>query len=148
MPPQLLKYGPFLAGVCAGVLVAILAGEHAAKLAVGLSAVGTALGVIVAGFTATQRSMLLVMVGSKILRHLARARYDEDALSYLGQTIYLGVVVSVLSVSGIFLPSHHSVWLGCFVGVASAMFLTLLRNEMIMGIVIGRFLKDQDRGNG
>jgi len=104
------------------------------------------LGLIVAGFTETQRNMLLSMSGSKVLRFAANSGYYEDILGYLSDCVYAGLFATVVSVTGIFLGENeflNSVWLATWVGSISLMVAVLARNQILMHRVFTRFMEEQ-----
>ena len=146
MPPQLIKYGPFFIGLVAGIAAAAFLRNCRVEPLEGLPIIGTTLGVIISGFAATQRSMLLTLGGTRILRHLVRTEYHNDVLTYMMQCIYAGIVVSVVSVFGMFVEPRStawSLWVGCFVGALATTFIILVRNEMMTVRVIKRLLEER-----
>ena len=107
-----------------------------------------ALGLIVAGFTATQRNMLLSMSGSRVLRFAASTGYYKDILNYLTGCVYAGLSVTVLSLIGIFLEDcgvWQSVWMAIWVGSIVLIICVLVRNELLMNRIFTRFMEGQSK---
>ena len=107
-----------------------------------------AIGLIVAGFTATQRNMLLSMSGSRVLRFAATTGYYKDVLHYLSECIYAGLFATFLSLIGIFLEDcgvWQSVWLGALVGSILLIICILVRNEVLMNRIFTRFMEEQKK---
>ena len=87
-----------------------------------------ALGLIVAGFTETQRNMLLSMSGSKVLRFAAKTGYYKNILNYLAECVYAGLFVTFISLIGFFLADHiflQSIWSAFWFGSILLMILIL-----------------------
>jgi len=126
----------------------VLAGVYLNEIP-GLDPAATmALGLIVAGFTATQRNMLLSMSGSQVLRFAATSGYAKDILSYLADCVYAGLFATFISLIGIFLGDHgiwQSLWLAFWVGSLLLMILILVRNEWLMHRVFTRFMDEQGK---
>lgn len=105
-----------------------------------------ALGMIVAGFTATQRNMLLSMTGSKILRFAAKTDYYKDILHYLRECIYAGLFVTAISLFGLFISEcglWREVWLFFWVGSITLTICILVRNEILSHLMFTLFMKEQ-----
>ena len=102
-------------------------------------------GIVVAGFAATQRNMLLGMRGSTVLRVALRSGYHHDILAYLMHCVYAGLFVSAVSFAGFFLGGHLVLWQAWVVLLTFAVVLVLaliVRNEILMARVVKRFLED------
>lgn len=102
-------------------------------------------GVVVAGFAATQRSMLLGMRGSNVLRFALRTGFHHDVLDYLMHCVYAGLFVSAASVAGFFLGDNAmlwSWWLAVLTGGIVLVLALMLRNEILMRRIVSRFLED------
>lgn len=108
-------------------------------------------GIVVAGFAATQRNMLLGMVGSKVLRFAVRTGFHHDVLAYLMHCVYAGLAVAVASVIGFFLDDETSfgpfslweVWLVILVGLIVWVLGLMFRNELMMRRIVERFVEEQ-----
>ncbi len=107
-----------------------------------------ALGLIVAGFTETQRNMFLSMSGSKVLRFAATSGYYKDILNYLADCVYAGLFATLVSLIGIFLGDRgmwQSIWAAFWIGSILLMILVLVRNQWLMHRVFTRFMEEQRR---
>ena len=103
-------------------------------------------GVVVAGFTATQRNMLLTMGGSRILRFASTTGYDRHTIDYFDQSIRAGILVVVVSIIAIFLIHYAKpmwTWLPVLCGAIALAGSTIYRNECVMKQVVLRFLAEQ-----
>lgn len=108
-------------------------------------------GIVVAGFAATQRSMLLGMHGSEVLRFAVRTGFHRDVLDYLMHSIYAGLFVSVASVAGFFLGDNATLWclwLAVLTGGIVLALALMLRNELLIRRIIERFLEDPKLTSG
>ena len=103
-------------------------------------------GVVVSGFAATQRNMLLGMRGSNVLRFAIRTGYHNDILDYLMHCVYAGLGVSVVSLVAFFLGDSVLMWRLWIIAVTFFIVLVLtliLRNEILMVRVVKRFIQDE-----
>ena len=120
-------------------------------LPLSVSAGAMALGMIVSGFTATQRNMLLNMGGSRVLRYAAVTGYYHDVLAYLAHCIYAGLAVTLLSLIGIFVVDQARwiciVWLSFWSGSIVLTVALLFRNEALMARIFLKFMEEQ-KGSG
>ena len=141
---------------CIAAVVAILAAIAVFACAFGpvskaLPAGTMTFGIVVAGFAATQRNMLLGMRGSTVLRVALRTGYHHDILAYLMHCVYAGLFVSVVSVAGFFLGGYALLWQAWVVLMTFAVVLVLAlicRNEILMARVVKRFLEDPGSRSG
>lgn len=111
-----------------------------------LSAGTMTFGVVVAGFAATQRNMLLGMRGSSVLKFAVRTGFHDSVLAYLMHCVYAGLAVSVVSVVGFFInsnPLYWSVWFALLIGSIALVIALILRNEILMVRIVKRFMEDQ-----
>ena len=105
-------------------------------------------GIVVAGFSATQRNMLLAMRGASVLRFMLRTGYHQDVLEYLMHCVYAALLVSGVSIVGFFLGNSSLGWELWLISIAFpgglvALVLALvLRNEILMVRIVKRFLED------
>lgn len=112
-----------------------------------LAAATITLGVVIAGFTATQRNMLVGMKGLPLLETLARTGHHLDLILYLKQCVWSSVTLVLVSATRFFLDDAPTefvqvwgvVWFGTFAFVIAS----VVRNERLMFQVIGKFLKSQ-----
>ena len=108
-------------------------------------------GIVVAGFAATQRNMLLGMGGSKVLRIAVRSGFHHDVLAYLMHCVYAGLTVAVVSVIGFFLNDDTSlgpfsvweIWLAILVGLIVWVLGLMFRNELMMRRIVEHFVEEQ-----
>ena len=142
------------------VVVAIIAGVASAVAAYfcdidalpkSLAAGTMTFGIVVAGFAATQRNMLLGMGGSKVLRFAVRTGFHHDILAYLMHCVYVGLAVALVSVIGFFLNEDTSFgpfslwesWLVVLVGLIVWVLALMCRNELVILRVIKHFMEEQ-----
>ena len=148
MPSRVERYSPFLLAAIASVVVSIVVFRCGNVLeSLTLPTATMTFGIVIAGFTATQRNMLLGMRSSSVLRFLSRTGYYIDVLNYLVQGIYTALFVSAISVVGFFVNSNPLIWKIWIITVSFAVTLVLViigRNEILMGRIIKRFLEDPD----
>ena len=139
---------PFLlAAIVAASVAVVVFGFGKAPSSKAIPAATMTFGIVVAGFTATQRNMLLGMQGSSVMRFLSRTEYSSDVLDYLMHCIYSALLVSIISLVGIFLPDCGPLWGLWIVSVTFTVVLVLAlmwRNELMMSRIIRHFLKDPD----
>ncbi len=128
---------PYALALLAGVAVSVFANlvdPFSKSLAIGTATFG----MIVAGFTATQRNMLIGMGGTKVMRFIVRKGYQEDTLNYMRDSVFGGLIVAVLSVVWLFLPEANEstllwrLWFGFWSGAMVLVFISTLRNERIV----------------
>lgn len=147
MSSKLVKLWPFILAIVAaiaGTIVTLLCeiGPLSKSLAVGTMTFG----IVVAGFSATQRNMLLGMGGSKVLRFAARTGYHNDVLVYLMQCVYAGLLVSGVSIIGLFLGDNTTIWRIWLIALTSALVLVvglIVRNERLIVRIVKHFMEDQ-----
>ena len=130
------------AGAAAGVFVWQF-GVHSLSIAV--PAATLTFGIVVAGFVATQRNMLLAMGGSEIIRFALRTGYHKDILAYLADCIGAGLAVTAISIPGLLLGESvlaWAIWL-CIQGGAVTLVVCLMaRNELLMFRIIKRLWEE------
>lgn len=143
---------PLLAGLLASIGAGIVAFACGIEpLPPSLAAGTMTFGVVVAGFAATQRSMLLGMHGSEVLRFAVRTGYYRDVLDYLMHCVYAGLFISVASVAGFFLGDNAMLWCWWLAVLTGGIVLALalmLRNELLIRRIIERFLEDSNLTSG
>ena len=148
MPAKFERYFPFLFATIVAVGVAVLAfGFGRCPYSSALPAATTTFGIVVAGFTATQRNMLLGMRSSSVLRFLSRTGYYIDVLDYLMQCLYSALLVSAISVIVFFVDYNSAVWNIWIIIMSFAVSLVLFmiwRNEILMARIIKRFIEDSE----
>ena len=111
MPARVERYFPFVIAAIVAIGIAIIVfGFGKVQNSNTLPAATMTFGIVVAGFTATQRNMLLGMRSSSVLRFLSRTGYYIDVLDYLMQCVYSALLVSAISVVGFFVGSNALLW--------------------------------------
>ena len=142
---------PFLIGVLAGGGAAAVVFTCHFKLPPTTVPVAMmTFGIVVSGFVATQRNMLLTMGGASVLRFVANTGYYEDIVDYLRQCIFSGLFVALWSTLGFFLGSDRmlwSIWLSVQTGAVVLVLALLFRNELIVVRLVKRFI-EQYKGSG
>lgn len=146
-PLQVERYWPFAVGfaVGGGAGWAIFSCETEPPPTT-IPVASMTFGIIVAGFTATQRNMLLTMSGSRVLRFLTTTRYYNDVILYFMQCIYAGLFLTLLSVGGLFLGDNElfwSLWLSGLVFAITSVLGLVLRNEIVAVRLVKRFIEEQ-----
>ena len=79
-------------------------------LPIALPAATMTFGVVVSGFVATQRNMLLTMSGAEVLRFAVERGYHNDVISYLMDCIRAGLLIIAISLSGFFFGDNSLLW--------------------------------------
>ena len=142
------RYLPPLIAITVGAVAAVLAFTcEIGPLPKPLAAGTMTFGIVVAGFAATQRNMLLGMSGSSVLRFAVRTGFHNDVLAYLMHCVYAGLFVSAVSITGFFLGDNAmlwSIWLAVLTGAIVLVLGLMLRNEIMIVRIIKRFLEDQN----
>jgi len=103
------------------------------------------LGFVVAGFMATHRNMLLSMQGTTVIAFAARTGYGHDVLAYLGQSIWGGLVLTVVSTMHLLLSAGwgQKVLFAFWIAALVMVFVSLMRNEVLMAQIFARWMEDQ-----
>ena len=115
------------------LLVAWILYDHMLVLSATVFASTMTLGFVVAGFMATHRNMLLSMQGTTVIAFATRTGYGRDVLTYLGQSIWGGLVLTAVSAMHLLLPA----------GWGQEVFASLMRNEVLMARIFARWMEDQ-----
>ncbi|WP_428097982.1 hypothetical protein [Candidatus Rariloculus sp.] len=146
----------FNAPYAIAAIAAIAAGVCAQKIPVfpeGLAAATMTFGVVVAGFTATQRTMLLTMTGKKVMQFMASAGYHDDVLMYLRQCIWAGLLFVATSALRFFISDviwQHfwiwRLWLAIWTGLLALVLVYIVRNERLMFLIVKRFIEESSKG--
>ena len=114
---------------------------------IALPATTMTFGVVVSGFVATQRNMLLTMSGADVLRFAVRTGYHQDVINYLMDGIRAGLLVTVVSLLGFFVPEKSrlwDVWLPSLTATVVLVICLLIRNEGLVTRMVSRFLEEQN----
>ena len=141
------KYGPIafavLGGVCS-LTLALLAGMSSIPTA--MIATTMTFGIVMAGFSATQRNMLFSLRGSRVIRHAIEINQINRVLSYLAVNPFVGLGLTLYSFLGFLTvdePIAVRVWvtvLGALVFFALA---CLTRNEIVMYLILKRYMEEK-----
>ena len=102
-------------------------------------------GVVVSGFVATQRNMLLTMSGAEVLRFAVRTGYHEDVINYLMDCIRAGMLITTVSLSGLFIPKNSllwGIWLPSLAGAIVLVVCLLIRNEILVSRIVRHYLEE------
>ena len=136
------RRSPFYFAV-GGALVACYCAGYIEPFPKELAVSTLTLGVVTAGFTATKRSMLLSMGGSRVLKFAKSSGYGKVLLDYFGQGIYGGFSLILVSAIRLLMPSdlmpHPTLWMLWFAFFSASLVFTiaaLVRNERIMALAI------------
>ena len=117
-------------------------------LPIALPAATMTFGVVVSGFVATQRNMLLTMSGAEVLRFAVERGYHNDVISYLMDCIRAGLLIIAISLSGFFFGDNSllwGIWLTTMAGAVSLVICLIVRNEMLVSRMVRRFLEETNR---
>ncbi len=139
------RYGPYLLATLAAGTLACFASEIESFPRT-LAAGSMTLGVVVAGFTATQRNMLLGMGGARVLRFAVKTGYYKNVLRYLGECVYVGLIVTVVSAVCVLVSWYTWLKLGLWGGSVVLVLALIARNEWLMFLIIKRFMEEQTPG--
>ena len=140
------RFGPIVIAVVisiTGFVVLNLLDFCAAPQALPASAL--TFGVVVAGFSATQRNMLLGMGGSRIIRFLVRNGLQNRALGYFMECVCAGLATTTVAVAGFFLGApgiHHTIWLAIIIGLIVWVVGVIARNEIAMRVISKRYIDE------
>ena len=105
-------------------------------------------GIVVAGFVAAQRNMLLTMTGSRVLRFVLKTNYYKHIINYLMDCIWAGLLVVLISLAGFLLKEGSPlwpVWTSALGGSVVLVVGLVCRNELLITLVVREFLKDQKK---
>ena len=140
------KYGPLVFGVLGAALVLGLSYLIAFdKIPFPALASSMTFGVVLAGFSATQRNMMFTMRNSRVITRARQIRLLEPILLYLSRTSHVGIVLTLYSFIGFFVGEHVEVVRACMVGLGGLVFYSialLIRNELVMALLLKRFMEE------
>ena len=123
---------------------------HLTFISNALSASTLTFGIVVSGFAATQRNMLLSLADSEVLSYAAETGHDQDILDYLKDAIYAGLGITMASVIGFCVQDYKllcDIWTGVLVFFIVLIILVLHRNERLMRLIMNRFMSEQRHDN-
>ena len=148
MSLRIERYYPLIAAGSAAV-VAIWFASDIPPFSDALAAGTMTFGIVVAGFSATQRNMLLGMGGTRVMRIIVESGYHRDILDYTKHSVYAGLLVALISgvrffVYGVALQDSWvwTLWLACWTGSVIFVLAQLWRNERLMFLLVKRFMED------
>ena len=148
MTPALLqRIWPFVAAivVTAGVTFVVVQCRNE-PFPIAVPAATMTFGIVVSGFVATQRNMLLTMSGAAVLRFAARTGYYQAVLAYLMDCIRAGLLVTVISLAGFLLGKNDllwAIWLPLLAGSITLVICSIVRSEMLVARMVRRFIEEQ-----
>ena len=112
-----------------------------------LAATTVTVGVVIAGFTATQRNMLLGMKDLPLLKTMATTGHDADLTLYLRQCLWSCIALILVSGTRFFLedlpPVFTPLWTIIWFGNFAFVITSTVRNERLIFQMIGKFLRSQ-----
>ena len=114
---------------------------------IALPAATMTFGIVVSGFVATQRNMLLTMSGTEVLRFAVRTGYHQDVIAYLVDCIRAGLLVTAISLAGLFIGTNTllwAIWLSAMSGGVVLVICLMIRNEALVTRMIHRFLEENN----
>lgn len=141
------KRGPFIAAIigCIATLVAVwVMGMTVVPAA--LIATAATFGIVLAGFSATQRNMLFPMRGSRVIRRAIQINQMDRVLSYLSKDAYIGIALTLYSFVGFFVGDNLivvRVWTAGLGGLVLFALACLTRNEIVMSLILKRYLEER-----
>lgn len=145
-PAMMQRAWPFgLAIIAAGVAAFVAAECLVEPLPVALPAGTMTFGVVVSGFVATQRNMLLTMSGAEVLRFAVRAGFYRDVMAYFADGIRAGLFVTTVSLTGFFIGTNNTlwvVWLSIQAGGVTLVVCLIARNEILVRRMVSRYLEE------
>ena len=106
-------------------------------------------GIVVSGFVATQRNMLLTMTGAEVLLFAVRTGLYKDVIGYLMDCIRVSLLLVALSCAGLFIstykpdPPWAEVWLCIMASHISLIAWLIIRNEKLVARIVMRYLEEQ-----
>ena len=147
MTPALLErsWPFFVAVVVAGVSAAAAVLCDLGPFPIALPAGTMTFGIVVSGFVATQRNMLLTMSGAEVLDFAVRTGYHKDILVYLMDGIRAGLLVTAISLWGFFNGTNDllwDIWLPCLVAGATLVVCLIIRNEILVNRLVEHYLRE------
>ena len=145
---------PFLVATIAAVVAACVVFVcELSALPVPVAAGTMTFGVVVAGFSATQRNVLMGTTGSRVMRLLVSSQYHEDIIRYFKHSVYGGLGVTFVSLLGFFLGDNATawrLWLTVLTFCVVLVITLIFRNEILVLRVVKHLMEtgseDQDSG--
>ena len=147
-PRRQQRIWPFAVAVIVGALAAyVVVLCEIGSFPFTIPAATMTFGIVVSGFVATQRNMLLTMSGAEVLRFAVRTGLHKDVLSYLMDCIGAGLFVTGLSLVGFFLSENDllwAIWVAILTGSIALVICLIIRNEILVALIVRRFLEEQE----
>lgn len=103
-------------------------------------------GVVVAGFGATQRNILLGLRFLKLYRWMEEVGYKKEIVRCLKEGIFIGIgIASITSLHFIFDTSSVPLWIvwTIWFGAVSLLFGVIVRNELLMFRIFQWYVQEQ-----
>ena len=135
-------------GIAAAALV--VATCNLGPLPVSVPAAGMTFGVVVSGFVATQRNMLLTMSGAEVLQFAVRTGYHRDVIRYLMDAVGAGLLVTTISLCGLFLGENSllwGIWLSILAGAIVLVICLITRNEGLVTRMVRLYLEESNKSS-
>lgn len=139
------KYGPTAFAIIGGSLsfVATLLIETSTVSANLIATTTMTFGIVLAGFSGTQRNMLISIRRTRVIDRAIDINQIERVLSYLTKSSYVGLVLALYSFAGFFIDDHLVVLRAWIAGLGALVFFAiahLARNEIIMSLILKRIM--------
>lgn len=103
------------------------------------------LGIVIAGFSATQRNMLFSMRQSRVIRRAIKINQMDHVWSYVSRTLFGGIVLTVISFIGFFINDNVvivRIWITVLSALVCWTISYLALNEIIMTIISKRYIEE------
>lgn len=140
------KRGPTISAIVGGVLTLVVAWLIGVTTAPApLIATAATFGVVLAGFSATQRNTLFPIRSSRVIRRAIQINQMDRILSYLSKGSYVGIVITLYSFTGFFIGEHFLVvraWIAVLIALVFFALACLARNEMVMSLIMKRYMEE------
>lgn len=147
MIDRLEKYGPSLSAILGGIAsLTITWTSGMTTVPTTLIATAATFGIVMAGFSATQRNMLFSMRGSRVIRRAIEINQMDRVLSYLSKSSYVGIGLTLFSFAGFFVSDHIIVVLAWMTVLGALVLLAvafLVRNEVVASLILKRYLEER-----
>ena len=102
-------------------------------------------GIVAAGFIGAQRTMLLPMSTSKVMRVATKAGIHVNVLQYLREGIWAGLTVVAVASIGLVLGKNdwtQTAWLAAVSGNVALVLFLIMRAEQVMHIITRKALEE------
>ena len=144
---QIEKFGPFIIAavvfIAAAVYVEI---SDTTNFPEALPLSTMTFGIVVVGFAATQRNMMIGMGGSRVMQFIIRNRQQDRVLGYFMHCVSAGLAVTIVSMAGFFVDGFPRIvcimWLSLLISLVALIITLIGRNEWVMRVVTKRYLEE------